>query len=277
MNYIGIYCKVTPPEPFAEIIISQLGEIGFDMFEENEEGFEGYIIKEIFSEEKLKTINLLQPNNLCKATYTTKEIKSENWNQEWEKNFEPVHVKNVFIRAPFHPVNKEYEIEIIIQPKMSFGTGHHATTAMMVEHIFNINPAGKTVIDMGCGSGILGILAAKMGAKMVVGIDYDEVCIENATENINLNVVKNMKVELGTAMALNEKKTDILLANINRNILMQDVKAYAATLNEKGILVVSGFYEEDEDVITTHFIQNGLIKTNKTVLDKWCSLVFEKV
>ena len=274
MDYLAIHCIVSPVAPFSEILISQLGEIGFDMFEENEKGFSGYIITENYDEKKLKDVELLNANTFCTVQWNVEEIKTVNWNEEWEKNFEPVKVKNVFIRAPFHAQNKNAEIEIIIQPKMSFGTGHHATTAMIVQHILELDLKNKTVLDMGCGSGILGILAAMLGAKSVVGIDNDDICITNSMENIETNKIKTMHVELGDAKTLSGKSFDFIIANINRNILVSDIAHYAKAMNKNAVLVVSGFYEDDEKIITDEFSKHQLTKTKKLVKDNWCSLVF---
>ncbi len=276
MNYIAIHCKVIPLEPFAEILISQLAEIGFDMFEENEAGFDGFIRTDAFNVEQLNEVEYLQPNELCDVSYELEEISSVNWNEEWEKNFTPVSVKNVYIRAPFHHANDTAGIDIVIQPKMSFGTGHHATTAMMVELMLETYLKDKLILDMGCGSGILGILASKLGASEIVAIDYDENCVVNSVENTEMNKVNNMQVLLGDASSLHQYHFDVVLANINRNILVKDIEAYVGVMKANAQLLVSGFYEEDEEIITNAFSKYNLKKLKKLEKDRWCALLFER-
>lgn len=276
MNYIAIHCKVIPLDPFAEILISQLAEIGFDMFEENEVGFDGFIRADAFNVEQLNEVEYLQPNELCTVTYELEEVTSANWNEEWEKNFSPVSVKNVFIRAPFHEADENAEVDIVIQPKMSFGTGHHATTAMMVEFMLETDLKSKTILDMGCGSGILGILASKLGATEVIAIDHDENCVANSVENADANKVRNMQVLLGDATVLLQYNFDVVLANINRNILVNDIQAYVGVMKSTAQLIVSGFYEEDEEIITVAFSKYDLKKLKKLTNNKWCALLFER-
>jgi len=276
MNYIAIHCKVIPLEPFAEILISQLAEIGFDMFEENEAGFDGFIRVDAFNVERLNEVEYLQPNDLCNVTYELEEIASVNWNEEWEKNFNPVSVKNVYIRAPFHEADENAELDIVIQPKMSFGTGHHATTAMMVELMLETNLKNKAVLDMGCGSGILGILASKLGSGEIVAIDYDENCVINSIENTDANKVRNMQVLLGDATILHQYNFDVVLANINRNILVNDIYAYVGVMKSSAQLLVSGFYEKDEEIITNAFSKYNLKKLKKLTNNKWCALLFQR-
>ncbi len=276
MNYIAIRCVVSPRDPFAEILISQLAEIGFDMFEENEDGFDGFVREDVFKKELLNEVDYLHDNDLCKVSYTLENIAGVNWNEEWEKNFKPVSVKNVFIRAPFHEADDAADIDIIIQPKMSFGTGHHATTAGMVELMLDIEFAGKTVLDMGCGSGILGILAGKRNAERIVAIDNDENCIITSIENADANKVRNMEVIHGDASTLSGFSFDVVLANINRNILLNDVSAYVSVMKSKAHLLVSGFYAEDAPIIQEAFGKYNLIPVKKIVNDNWCAIVFER-
>ena len=236
-SYIAIHCKVNPVQPFSEILIAQLAEIGFDMFEEKEDGFDGFIRKENFTESLLDTVEFLQPNDFCSAHWHIEEIESQNWNEEWEKNYPPIKVKNIYVRAPFHPDASDNELEIIIQPKMAFGTGHHATTAMMMELMLAANIADKHVLDMGCGSGILAILASKLGCITATAIDNDPNCVLNSIENIENNKIRNIEVLQGDALSLKDLKFEVILANINRNILLADIASYNIALSDGGQLL----------------------------------------
>ena len=274
--YIAIRCKVIPVNPFSEILIAQLADIGFEMFEENDNGFDGYIRKENFYKEQLNEIDYLQENELCSVSWQLEEIESINWNEEWERNFTPVEVKGVYIRAPFHPEKKDIKMEIIIQPKMSFGTGHHATTAMMIEQMLEIDFKKKEVLDMGCGSGILSIAASKMGAENVTAIDNDPNCVLNSIENIETNKTKNIHVTEGDADSLSGMKFDIILANINRNILLRDIEQYVKAMKPDAILLVSGFLKGDEAVITSSFSKLNLQKVKQLYKGDWSAVLYKR-
>ncbi len=274
--YIAIRCKVTPVNPFAEILIAQLADIGFEMFEENDNGFDGYIRKEHFHKKQLNEIDYLQENDFCNVIWQLEEIESINWNEEWERNFTPVEVKGVYIRAPFHHEKKDIKMEIIIQPKMSFGTGHHATTAMMIEQMLEIDFKKKEVLDMGCGSGILSIAASKMGAESVTAIDNDPNCVLNSIENIETNKTKNIHVTEGDADSLSGMKFDIILANINRNILLRDIEQYVKAMKPDAILLVSGFLKEDEAIITSSFSKLNLQKIKQLYKGDWSAVLYKR-
>lgn len=274
--YIAIRCKVTPVNPFAEILIAQLADIGFEMFEENDNGFDGYIRKEHFHKEQLNEIDYLQENDFCNVIWQLEEIESINWNEEWERNFTPVEVKGVYIRAPFHHEKKDIKMEIIIQPKMSFGTGHHATTAMMIEQMLEIDFKKKEVLDMGCGSGILSIAASKMGAESVTAIDNDLNCVLNSIENIETNKTKNIHVTEGDADSLSGVKFDVILANINRNILLRDIEQYVKAMKPDAILLVSGFLKEDEAIITSSFSKLNLQKIKQLYKGDWSAVLYKR-
>lgn len=275
-SYIAIHCKVNPVQPFSEILIAQLAEIGFEMFEEKEDGFDGFIRKENFTESLLDTIEFLQPNGFCSAHWHIEEIESQNWNEEWEKNYPPIKVKNIYVRAPFHPDASDNELEIIIQPKMAFGTGHHATTAMMMELMLAANIADKHVLDMGCGSGILAILASKLGCITATAIDNDPNCVLNSIENIENNKIRNIEVLQGDALSLKDLKFEVILANINRNILLADIASYNIALSDGGQLLVSGFLTEDVELITQAFGKYGLKLSSMKQNQNWAALHFFK-
>jgi ribosomal protein L11 methyltransferase len=241
-------------EPFTvenkEIIIALLADAGYDSFDENFQYLSAYIPKNLFTEnlphETLNSVVLL----FERIEISTHEVAEVNWNEEWERNFEPIIVAGrCLIRAPFHQVDTRYEHDIIIEPKMSFGTGHHATTALMIEHILNIDFKNKEVLDMGCGTGVLAILASKLGARSVVGIDIDEWAYENSIENAKRNEIENFKAFLGGVECIANQKFDVIIANINRNILLEQMSQYASAMNQGGVLLLSGFYTTDVDIL----------------------------
>ncbi|WP_339651982.1 50S ribosomal protein L11 methyltransferase [uncultured Maribacter sp.] len=252
--YIEYRFTVEPKEPASDILIAELGEAGFESFVEEEDEVLAYIQKADWSEDILENLEILQ-NPRYKFIYNYKEIEQENWNATWEQNFKPIIVDDVcMIRAPFHePIGVEYDI--IIEPKMSFGTGHHETTHMMLQHILQLNVKNKTVLDMGSGTGVLAILTAMRGATDVDAIDIDNWCFLNAQENVIRNNMDFISVYEGDVALLKDRKYDIIIANINRNILLEDLPAYVKSLNEKGILLLSGFYIEDLEIITQKCVE----------------------
>ncbi len=248
MNYIEYIFNIKPVQPASEILIAQLGEVGFESFVETENGVEAYIQKSEWNENVLQNIQILSSSEF-EISYTSSEIEQINWNEAWEKNFDPIEVDSrCAVRAPFHP-KKNVQYEIIIEPKMSFGTGHHETTFMMLQFILDADFKEKTVLDMGCGTSVLAILASMRGAKTVEGIDNDDWCVENSIENIERNNCTNIDVYLGDANSINSKKYDVVIANINRNILLDDMEAYRQTMSKGGELYLSGFYKEDLPII----------------------------
>lgn len=244
MIYIGYEFKVKPLQPGVDILIAELGEVGFESFVETEEGLSAYIQKEDWNEHILEDIQILNSKEF-EISYTFEEIEQTNWNVEWEKNFNSLIVDGVCsVRAPFHEKpNTIYDI--VIEPKMSFGTGHHETTHMMIQHILKNDFTDKSVLDMGCGTGILAILAEMKGAKPIDAIDYDNWCYLNSLENVERNDSKHITVLEGDAGLLKNKTYDIIIANINRNILLNDINVYASCLNKNGSLFLSGFYKDD--------------------------------
>ncbi|WOD42464.1 50S ribosomal protein L11 methyltransferase [Hwangdonia lutea] len=271
--YIGYYFKVKPVQPATEILIAELGFAGFESFVENEDGVTAYIQKNEWQKDILDDIQILKSDEF-EITYTFSEIEQVNWNAEWEKNFNPIVVDNLCsVRAPFHEkANTKYDI--IIEPKMSFGTGHHETTHMMIQHILNNDFQNKSVLDMGCGTGVLAILAELKGAKPIDAIDYDNWCYLNSLENVERNNCKNITVLEGDASLLKNKKYDIIIANINRNILLQDMHTYAACLNKNGMLFLSGFYADDIPVIKAECKKHMLKFIEKLERNNWVSLKF---
>lgn len=246
--YLGYNFKVAPLQPGTEILIAELGYAGFESFVETEDGVTAYIQKDEWNAHILDDIQILQSDEFT-IEYTSEEIEQVNWNEEWEKNFDPIVVDGLCaVRAPFHP-KTETKYEIIIEPKMSFGTGHHETTHMMLQYILENDFSNKTVLDMGCGTSVLAILAEKRGASELDAIDIDPWCVENSEENCRRNNCNNIQVQLGDASIIPKKKYDVVIANINRNILIADMVHYKESLLDGGTLYLSGFYSEDLPLI----------------------------
>jgi len=271
--YIGYDFKVEPLQPGTEILIAELGYAGFESFVETEEGVTAYIQKEEWREGILQDIQILKSEEF-EITFTFEDIEQTNWNEEWEKNFNPIVVDElVTVRAPFHEKpNTKYDL--IIEPKMSFGTGHHETTHMMIQHILKNDFKGKSVLDMGCGTGVLAILAEKVGATNLDAIDINNWCYLNSIENIERNDCHNISVYEGDVSLLDGKNYDSIIANINRNILLADIPKYSNCLNKNGTLFLSGFYKEDIPLIEAECNKN-MLKLKETVQKgQWISLKF---
>lgn len=271
--YIGYEFKVEPLQPATEILIAELGYAGFESFVEDSEGVTAYIQKDDWNAFILDDIQILNSDEF-KITYEFDEIEQTNWNAEWEKNFNPIVVDDlVTVRAPFHD-KPDTKFDLIIEPKMSFGTGHHETTHMMIQHILKNDFKNKSVLDMGCGTGVLAILAEKVGATKLDAIDIDNWCYLNSLENVERNDCEHISVYEGDVGLLEGKSYDTIIANINRNILLADIPSYAKCLNANGELYLSGFYEEDitmlEDLCNKHMLK--LKETLKR--GDWVSLKF---
>ncbi len=273
MNYIGYYFRIEPLQPAADILIAELGEAGFESFVENENGVDAFIQQADWHEHMLDTIQILQSDEF-KITYTSEEIEQVNWNEQWEKNFEPITVKElVSVRAPFHE-NPNLKYDIVIEPKMSFGTGHHETTHLMIEQLLNLDLKGMEVLDMGSGTGILAIFAEMRGAKHTDAIDIDEWCYENALENLERNGSKHIDVYQGDASLLKDQQYDLIIANINRNILLNDMAVYHRCLKKSGTLLLSGFYVEDIPALRQAAENLGMKYDGKLEKNNWVSLKF---
>lgn len=273
--YIEYVFIVEPSEPGTEILIAELGFMGFESFVENDNGVTAYIQKEDWNISILDTISVLNSEEFA-ISFSKKEIEQTNWNREWEKNFEPIQVDDlVSIRAPFHE-NPNLKYDIVIEPKMSFGTGHHETTHMMVQHLIDLDLENKSTLDMGCGTGILAIFAEMKGAKPLDGIDIDNWCYLNSVENAERNNCKYISFYEGDASLLTNQKYDVIIANINRNILLNDMATYTRCLNKNGILLLSGFYKEDIVTIDQEVSSHGLTIQNTLERNNWVSLKYLK-
>ncbi len=273
--YLEFDFKVTPTEIGRDILIAELGYAGFESFVETNEGVTAYIQKKDWNENLLDEVEILT-NPEFEIHYTQKEIEQVNWNEEWEKNFEPILVDDICsVRAPFHP-KPEVEFDIVIEPKMSFGTGHHETTHMMIQHILKNEWTGKNVLDMGCGTAVLAILAEMKGAKPIDAIDIDNWCYLNSIENAERNHCKHITVYEGDASLLNGKNYDTIIANINRNILLNDMATYAACLKPGGELYLSGFYTEDLEIIKAECNKHNLQFVENLERNNWVAAKFIK-
>lgn len=280
-TYIEYDFKVLPQQPGNEILIAELSYLGFDSFVETEEGLQAYILKSEWKENVLEEVHILQ-NPEFKITYKQKEIAQVNWNEEWEKNFNPIQIGNAcYVRAPFHEP-KEVAYDIVIEPKMSFGTGHHETTYMMLEYVLDAALAEDHVLDMGCGTSVLAILASKRGAKQVDAVDFDSWCYENSLENIQWNKRTNIEVYEGTVEILEKlseeenPKYDTILANINRNVLLEDIPTYVKHLKKGGELYVSGFYKEDLPLIQEKAAAANASFVDNKERNNWIAARFKK-
>ncbi|MFB0939316.1 MAG: ribosomal protein L11 methyltransferase [Candidatus Azotimanducaceae bacterium] len=273
--YIEYNFTVSPKEPATEILIAELGLAGFESFVENENGVIAYIQKDDWNAEVLKGIFILTSDEFS-IEYEQKEIEQTNWNAEWEKNFQPIQVDDlVSIRAPFHK-NPNLKYDIVIEPKMSFGTGHHETTHMMVQHLLQLGLENKKVLDMGCGTGILAIFAEMRGANPTDAIDIDNWCYQNSLENVERNNCHHISVFEGDSSLLVNKKYDLIIANINRNILLMDIKIYTGCLNDNGILLLSGFYQDDIPMIDQEVSKYGLKLETVIERNNWVALKYVK-
>lgn len=276
MNYIEYDFTVSPTEMGAEILMAELAEVGFDSFEDTPTGIKAYIPKDSWNEQILQDIYLLS-NSEFTISYQITEIEQVNWNEEWEKNFSPIVVEDLCtVRANFHPVpNTRYDI--VITPKMSFGTGHHETTYMMLQQLLPLSLEGTKVLDMGCGTGILAIMAALRGAHDITAIDIDPWCVENATENVQQNNCSFITIKEGDVSLIAGEQYNLILANINRNILLSDIPAYTQALLPQGLLLVSGFYEEDLPAIKEKCQEVGLTYLSHIERNRWVSAKFQRL
>lgn len=249
MSYIELNCRVFPADPASDILVAQLAEIGYESFAESDTGLLAYIQKEHFDPEKLDELSVVQ-SGMFDISFEYAEIEDENWNAVWESNYEPVLIDGkCFVRAPFHEPHPQAEYDIVVEPKMSFGTAHHETTYLTASLMLRLEFKDMRVLDMGSGTGILSILAAQKGAREIVAIDIDEWAYKNAVENVERNKLSNVKAIMGDASAIGGEPFDIIIANINRNILLEDMKAYSKALKSGGTILFSGFYQHDMDTV----------------------------
>lgn len=275
MEYLEF--KIACNEEYRDILIAELAEIGFDSFMETDKSIEAYITEDLFDRIAYGEI-LDQYKAVADISVEEGRMARINWNEEWEKHYDPIEVgEEVYVRASFHAPKVGMAHEIVINPKMSFGTGHHATTFLMLTHQLNLDHSGKRVIDIGSGTGILAIMAHKLGARQIEALDIDEWCVENGEENFGLNGMPEVKMRLGTVRQVTPKGTfDIVLANINKNVLLDEMQVYADLLNANGHLLLSGFYNHDIPDIVEKANSCGLKLRDQKVRTNWAALVMEK-
>jgi ribosomal protein L11 methyltransferase len=276
MGYIEVYFKLEPLLPAREILYAELGDKGFDAFEDEVDGVKAYIKQEQFTESLLKDLTISgiegQKVDVCITT-----IANQNWNALWESNFDPIVINsNCIIRAPFHAVPK-VGYDLIISPKMSFGTGHHETTFLMSKELFSLDLKSVDLLDMGSGTGVLAILAEKLGAKNIKAIDIEEGAYINTIDNCKLNNTKNIIVEKGDSKLLDDSLFQVILANINKNILLQDISVYSNSLKIGGKLLLSGFFTTDVDELRNVAFNNGLKFVKMEEKNNWAMLMLEKL
>ena len=271
--YIAYKFRVKLLQPATEILIAELGYAGFESFVETPNGMIAYIRKEDWNEAILDDIQILKRSEFT-IEYEFSEIEQTNWNAEWEKSFQPIEVDGLCtVRAPFHDKsNATYDI--VIEPKMSFGTGHHETTHMMIQHILQNDFVEKTVLDMGCGTGVLAILAEMKGATSIDAIDIDNWCYINSLENVERNNCSKISVYEGDVNLLKNKSYNTIIANINRNILLQDLETYIGSLKPNGELYLSGFYKDDISLIDSKCNSLGLKHVETLEKNHWVALKF---
>ena len=272
--YLEIDVSILPIQPWRSIMIAQMGEIDFESFVDTDKGFKAYLPEHNFSKEDFEGLPVFSQQHLS-IKWFIKTIPPQNWNASWEKDFKPIRVsEDCLVRATFHPY-QGVKYELIITPKMSFGTGHHETTQLMLLHLLELDCKGKKFLDMGTGTGVLAIMAEKKGARSVHAIDIDPWCVENAHENVSLNSCRNITVELNS-QAPNVGTYDIILANINRNILLEQLPIYADRTSEGGSLLMSGFYVDDLVKIQNRCEDIGFEFIRKFIRKDWIALEFTK-
>lgn len=276
MDYNKVTFSIKPDnQDFRDILMASLGEVGFESFVENDSNVEAYIPSNITFIEK---IDVLDFDPLFVFQYKNEIIPEQNWNEIWEKNyFQPLVIANkCVVRAPFHTDYPKLEFEIVIEPKMAFGTGNHETTSLMIEHLLELDIANKKVLDMGCGTGILAILSSMLGAKKVTAIDIDKWSYEATCENSLINKCNNITAHIGNSSILGNESFDLILANIHKNVLIDDMARYNNVLILGGTLIMSGFYEHDltdiKHVADSLNLKMNIFKTR----NKWVAVSFTK-
>ena len=271
MSFITL--QITCNEEKREFILAELSLLAFDAFEETETGLVASCPAENWEEVETKEIL-----DRYGVNYATETVEKVNWNEEWEKNYDPVVVGDqCIVRATFHDARPEVPYEIIINPKMSFGTGHHATTYQVLKYQLSLDHKGKKVLDVGCGTGALAIMAHKRGASSLTAVDIDEWCVENSAENFALNDCGEVTLSLGgIEVVAHDSEFDIILANINKNVLMEQLGDYVERMKPGGTLVLSGFYEADIADLLTKSEAFGLSEITRSEKDNWAMLALKK-
>ncbi len=271
MDFVTISVKCRPD--LSDALIAEFFEIGFDSFQEFDDGFEASSEAKAFSEISVQKVIQRYEG----VSFTIKEVEKVNWNEEWEKNYDPILVDGkCMVRATFHEADPSAEYDILVNPKMSFGTGHHATTYLMLSHQMKLDHIGKKVLDVGCGTGILSIMAALRGASKVIATDIDDWSIENSKENFSLNQLHNIQLVKGQIDVVDDKNFDIIIANINKNVLIDQIERYASMMVEGGHLLLSGFYQSDIPDLVRAAEKHQLVPLDENEKEKWSMLALVK-
>src|SRR5690554_5673071 len=275
MNYIQISLDISPKHPWTEVITQGLAEIGFESFTEENEALQAYISEDNFQEESLE--QMIKTYSDVKIHTKKQLIPSQNWNAVWESDYEPVVIeKELIIRAPFHPLDDSFALSVEIQPQMSFGTGHHQTTFLLNQTLLEIDFAAKSVLEVGTGTGVLGILASKLGAENVFGTDIEEGAVVNAIENCERNQISNFIVAKGDLEIVPKNNYDVIIANINKNVLLRHLEGYSNLIKDEGILLLSGFFETDIQSLDDAAKYHGFEIKEIFTKEKWAVLKLHK-
>lgn len=277
MEYTEVDIKLKEVDPFSEILVAMLDEIGFESYIEEESGIKAYVPNKQLDKVSLQQI-LSDISDLTDLSFSINVIKKKNWNAQWENNYKPVFInERCVIRTDFHEPINDVEYEIIINPKMSFGTGHHETTSLIMNEMFTLDFKNKSILDVGCGTGVLAILASKLGSTNVVGVDFDEWAFENAKENAELNNTFEVEFLHGEVSSIGEEKYDIILVNINRNVILNDMSFYINSMCDFAEIILSGFLEEDISLILNKSKEFGLDLVSLKNKNKWQMLHLKRV
>jgi len=278
MDYTKVSFSIEPnSQENRDITSALLSQYEYDTFEETETGVDAFIKKDLFNKKDIENVlNILK--NSFEISYSKEEIKHENWNEVWESNFDPIFINETcVIRADFHKIDPIPEIDIVINPEMAFGTGHHQTTFLAAQELFEMKLKNKYILDMGCGTGILSIIASVLGAKEIIAIDNDIDAVNSTKKNFKLNKIKNTKTILGDARQLkNYKDFDLIIANINRNILLDDLNKYASVLSKKGKIILSGFYQKDLSLLVEEAEKHNLSLDKFVIKEEWTMAVLKQ-
>lgn len=280
MKYLEVKFNTTPDtEIIKDVLSAVIAEVGFESFVYDEKGMTAFIQQKLFDEDKLKLAVSDFPIENVIVDFSVKEAEDKNWNKVWEENFfTPIVIGNrCVIHSTFHKDVPEAEYDIIINPQMAFGTGHHETTSLILAELLDADLSGKSILDMGCGTSILAILASMRGASKLLAVDIDNWCVENSKDNFRLNNIGNIEVLEGDASILHDKGPfDVVIANINRNILTADMHAYVARMNPGAVIYMSGFYVDDIPVIRAEAEKNGLVFVHYNEKNKWADVMCRK-
>ncbi|MDP4184540.1 MAG: 50S ribosomal protein L11 methyltransferase [Bacteroidota bacterium] len=277
MEYLKLSCSIDPVNDLnREIVTGELSFVGFESFIDTETGIDAFIPSNQFNNQSIEELPE-QFKSLFTLSFSQEIMPDENWNEQWEKNyFEPLIIGDCLIRAPFHTEYPHCKYEIVIEPKMAFGTGNHETTSLMIDQILHSNVKNKSVLDMGCGTGILGILCSMCGAKRITSIDIDEWSYNSTLENASYNKISNIEAFTGDASLLGEKTFDLILANIHKNVLINDMARYVSVMNPNATLIMSGFYTADMTDIRLKAESLGLKEDGYTSKNDWVAYRFKK-